>query len=228
MQQPTVLVVDDEPQTVRLLSVNLKASGYRVLAAYDGLEALKAMEDHPVDLVLLDIALPGPDGFEVCRRIQDTYGTPVIMVSARGQERDKVKALDIGAQDYLTKPFSMAELLARVRVVLRRSKEAAPSQQATIAWDEFVLDFRNHTLTRAGQPVPLSPTEFRLLAYLAKNAGRTLTHRALLQEAWGAEYAADTTSLWSYIWRLRRKIEADPQHPKHLIAKYGAGYQFNP
>ncbi len=228
MDQPTILVVDDEPQTVRLLSANLKASGYRVLAAYDGLEALKVVAEQPVDLVLLDISIPGPDGFAVCQRIRETSSTPVIMVSARGQERDKIKALDLGAQDYLTKPFSVGELLARVRVALRRVAEAPPAPQAALAWEDFVLDLPRRTLTRAGEAVPLTPTEFRLLAYLVKNGGRTLTHQALLQAAWGGENAAGAGSLWAYIRRLRRKIEADPDHPKHLTTEYGVGYRFNP
>lgn len=227
MESATILVVDDEPQTVRLLSANLKASGYRVMAASDGLEALKVVNEQPVDLVLLDIGIPGPDGFEVCRRIRETTAVLVIMVSARGRESDKVKALDLGAHDYLTKPFGMGELLARVRAVLRRSSEATNVGKSTVAWDDFVLDFSRRTLTRSGSRIHLTATEFKLLAYLVKNAGRILTHQALLREAWGAEYISDSGYLWTYIRRLRNKIEPDPQHPRRLIAEYGAGYRFS-
>jgi len=227
MQQPTILVVDDEPLTVRMLSVNLKASGYRVLAAYDGLEALKILDEQPVDLVLLDIIIPGPDGFEICKHIHETSGVPVIMVSARGQEKDKVRALTLGAQDYLTKPFSMAELLARIKVNLRRSNESPPAKINTFTWEEFTLDLSRRTLSKKGNPVPLTITEFRLLAYLVKNAGKPLTHQALLQEAWGSDYNAGIASLWTYIRRLRRKIETDPRQPKHLVTEYGTGYRFN-
>lgn len=227
MQQPTILVVDDEPLTVRMLSINLKASGYRVLSAYDGLEALKILDEQPVDLVLLDIIIPGPDGFEICKHIHDTSGVPVIMVSARGQEKDKVRALTLGAQDYLTKPFSIAELLARIKVNLRRSSEAPVTRLNTLTWDEFTLDLTKRTLSKNGKPIRLTITEFRLLAYLVKNAGKSLTHQALLQEAWGSDYNAGVASLWTYIRRLRRKIEPDPTQPKHLITEYGIGYRFN-
>jgi len=226
-RKATILVVDDEPHVVRLVKANLEPSGYRILTAADGEQALRAVQGESPDLVILDIMLPKMDGYEVCRHIREFSPVPVIMLTARTAEVDLVHGFEVGADDYLTKPFGVNELLMRVRAVLRRSR-----------WPEQVLarrlfkagpieiDFAQHKVTVDGQPVKLSPTEYRLLAYLASNAGRVLVHRELLRAVWGPEYGEESEYLRVYIRYLRQKLEPDPANPRYLLTQPGAGYMF--
>jgi two-component system KDP operon response regulator KdpE len=226
VKKPRVLVVDDEPETIKYVSTNLRVRGYDVLTAQDGLTALKEFDQSIVDLVILDIMMPGPDGFEVCQAIRRRSDVPIVMLSARGQERDIVRALDLGADDYLTKPFGVEEMLARVRAALRRTAQAGTASRPPLVADELEIDFGIRKVTAAGQEIQLTPTEYDLLAHLAVNAGRVLTHRSLLQAVWGPEYGDETEYLWAYIRRLRRKIEPDPSNPRYILTQPGVGYSF--
>ena len=226
MNKPRVLVVDDEPETVKYVSANLRARGYDVQTARDGRTALRAFDGSIVDLVILDIMMPGPDGFEVCQAIRRQSGVPIIMLSARGQERDIVRALDMGADDYLTKPFGVEEMLARVRATLRRATQAEAAPRPPLVVDGLEIDFGARAVRVSGQAVQLTPTEYNLLAHLAINAGRVLSHRALLQAVWGPEYGTETEYMWAYIRRLRRKIEPEPSKPCYILTQPGVGYAF--
>ena len=222
--EPRVLVVDDEPETVKYVSANLRARGYRVMAAEDGRTALKQFNESVVDLVILDITMPGPDGFEVCQAIRRQSDVPIIMLSARGQERDIVRALDVGADDYLTKPFGVGEMLARVRAALRRATQPGVTPRPALVLEDLEIDITRQRVRVSGHEVQLTPTEYGLLAHLAVNAGRVLTHRALLQAVWGPEYGNETQYLWAYIRRVRRKIEPDPDNPRYILTHAGVGY----
>jgi DNA-binding response OmpR family regulator len=225
----TVLVVDDEPRYVRWISVNLRGAGYRVLEAVDGPGALEATAREQPDLLLLDVGLPGFDGLEVCRRVRDFSTVPIIMLTARAAESDTVAGLDAGADDYLAKPFGPTELLARVRAALRRARYAgAPAGEPLVQHGDLSIDFGRCEVRRAGQPVTLTPTEYRLLAHLAKHAGRVVLPDELLAAVWGPEYRDETQHVRLYISRLRRKIEADPEHPRHVLTRAGIGYLFAP
>ncbi|MFQ5612704.1 MAG: response regulator transcription factor [Anaerolineae bacterium] len=226
MKKTRVLVVDDEPETVKYVSANLRARGYEVLTAEDGRKALKVFDEAVVDLVVLDIMMPGPDGFEVCRAIRRQSEVPIIMLSARGQEKDIVRALNLGADDYLTKPFGVEEMLARVRAVLRRTSYASAILRPPLAVDDLRIDFAAQQVTVQGRKVQLTPTEYDLLVHLAINAGRVLTHRVLLQAVWGPEYGDETEYLWAYIRRLRRKLEPEPHNPRYILTQPGVGYSF--
>ena len=226
MKKPRVLIVDDEPETVKYVSTNLRARGYDVLIAEDGQTALHEFDRSLVDLVILDIMMPGPDGFEVCRAIRRRSDVPIIMLTARGQERDIVHALDLGADDYLTKPFGVEEMLARVRAALRRTSQVGITARPPLVIDDLEIDFGSRKVTAGGDEVQLTPTEYDLLAHLAVNAGRVLTHRSLLQAVWGPEYGDETEYLWAYIRRLRRKIEPDPSNPRYILTQPGVGYTF--
>lgn len=226
MKKPRVLVVDDEPETIKYVSTNLRARGYEVLIAEDGQTALHEFDRALVDLVILDIMMPGPDGFEVCRAIRRRSDVPIVMLSARGQERDIVQALDLGADDYLTKPFGVEEMLARVRAALRRTSQVGITAHPPLVIDDLEIDFGSRKVTTGGDEVRLTPTEYDLLAHLAVNAGRVLTHRSLLQAVWGPEYGDETEYLWAYIRRLRRKIEPDPSNPRYILTQPGVGYTF--
>ncbi len=226
-KKATILVVDDEPHVVRLVKANLESSGYRVLTANEGEQALHMVESESPDLVVLDIMLPKMDGYEACRRIREFSPVPIIMLTARSAEVDLVHGFESGADDYLTKPFAVTELLMRVRAVLRRSK-----------WPEEVLarhgfkagpieiDFAQHKVTLDGESVKLSPTEYRLLVHLASNAGRVLLHRELLRAVWGPEYRDESEYLRVYMRYLRQKLEPDPSNPRFLLTQPGAGYMF--
>jgi two-component system KDP operon response regulator KdpE len=226
VKKTRMLIVDDEPETLKYVAANLKARGYDVVTAADGSEALKRADEDVFDLVLLDITMPGPDGFAVCQALRKTSTVPIIMLSARGQEKDKVKALDLGADDYLTKPFGIDELLARIRSALRRSQQDAGTSGPFVAGD-LAINFQERRVTRGGEEIKLTPTEYELLVQLTRSAGKVLSHTALLQRVWGPEYGEESDYLWAYVRRLRRKIEADPEHPRYLLTEPGVGYRFS-
>jgi DNA-binding response OmpR family regulator len=221
-----VLVVDDEPETIKYISANLRARGYEVHTAEDGRTGLKTFAENLVDLVILDVMMPGMDGFEVCRAIREQSKVPIIFLSARGREKDIVHALDLGADDYLTKPFGVDEMLARIRAVIRRAEHKRISPRPPIEAGPLAIDFGNRKVTLEGKEVTLTPTEYDLLAHLAINESRVITHRALLQAVWGPEYGDETEYLWAYIRRLRRKLEADPKSPQYILTQPGVGYSF--
>jgi two-component system, OmpR family, KDP operon response regulator KdpE len=223
--QTRVLVVDDEPQTARYLSMNLKARGYEVLVAADGCEALKLADETNLALVLLDLGIPGPDGFAVLQALRQWNDVPVVVVSARGQERDKVHALDLGADDYLTKPFGVQELLARVRAHLRRVEGQGGGARAPYDLGALHVDFAAREVRLDGQRVRLTPTEYGLLEQLALAAGRVLTHATLLQRVWGPAYRDEADYLWAYVRRLRRKLEPRPEQPRYILTEPGVGYR---
>src|SRR6266536_3454759 len=227
-KKTTILAADDDPQLLRLITRNLQLEGYDVLAASDGQQALELIENNAPDLVLLDVMMPRMDGFTVCYRVREFSSVPIIIITARGQDQDKVRGLDLGADDYLTKPFSVDELLARVRAVLRRAQFTANEHthvlRTTITIGDLAVDYAQHLVTMAGQEVPLTPIEYRLLAYLAQNAGCVVTQDLLLEHVWGSEYLGESHMLQVNINRLRRKIEADPTHPRYLLTKVGIGY----
>jgi DNA-binding response OmpR family regulator len=227
-KKTTILTADDDPQLLRLVTRNLQLEGYDVLAASDGQQALEQIERENPDLVLLDVMMPRMDGFSVCHKVREFSAVPIIILTARGQDQDKVRGLDLGADDYLTKPFSIEELLARVRAVLRRAqfsaKEHVQGLQSTMTTGELTIDFAQHLVRLSGKEVALTPTEYRLLAYLAQNVGRIVTQDLLLEHVWGSEYLGEGHMLQVNINRLRRKLEEDPAHPRYLLTKVGIGY----
>ncbi len=227
LKKTTVLTADDDPHLLRLVMRNLELEGYEVLTASDGQQALEQIQAHAPDLVLLDVMMPRMDGFTVCQQVRAFSAVPIIMVTARGQEEDKVHGLNLGADDYLTKPFGVDELLARVRAVLRRARFTASDRASappisTIG--EITIDYAQHLVTLAGQEVELTPTEYRILAYLAQNAGRVVTQDLLLEHVWGAEYMGESHILQVNVNRLRHKLELDPAHPRYILTKVGIGY----
>jgi DNA-binding response OmpR family regulator len=224
----TILTADDDPQLLRLVTRNLQLEGYDVLAVSDGQQALTRIEQEVPDLVLLDVMMPKMDGFTVCHRVREFSTVPIIIVTARGQDQDKVRGLDLGADDYLTKPFSVDELLARVRAVLRRTqftaKDNSEGMHTMAMIGDLEIDYSQHLVKMAGREVTLTPTEYRILAYLAQNAGRVLTQDLLLEHVWGGEYLGESHMLQVNINRLRRKLEVDPTHPRYILTKVGVGY----
>ena len=225
MSRQLVLVVDDEAPTRKYVSVNLKARGYEVLTAGDGTEALKLVAEHPIDLLILDIGMPGPDGLEVLAAVRRDMDVPVVMLSARGQERDKVTALDLGADDYLTKPFGVEELLARVRAALRRAGSAPRGPLPPYRYGDLEVDFSARRVRAGESEIPLTPKQYDVLAYLARNAGKVLTHRQILQAVWGGQYGDEVEYVWTYVRRIRSKDEPDPEHPRYLLTEPGVGYR---
>jgi two-component system KDP operon response regulator KdpE len=221
----TILVADDEAPMRKYITSNLKVRGYDVIAAADGVEALKIAGEHTLDLILLDIGMPGPDGTQVLAALRRETHVPVIMVSARGREHDKVHALDLGADDYLTKPFGVDELLARVRATLRRAGSVLESSLPAYKHADLELDFSARRVRVAGHDVSLTPKQYDVLAYLARNAGKVLTHRQILQAAWGGQYADEVDYVWTYVRRIRRRIEPDPAEPRYLLTEPGVGYR---
>jgi two-component system, OmpR family, KDP operon response regulator KdpE len=220
-----VLVVDDEPGLRRALAINLRARGYEVSVAADGAAALAAASQHPPDAVVLDLGLPDMDGTQVIEGLRGWTQTPIIVLSARAGEPDKVLALDAGADDYVTKPFGMDELLARLRAALRRMTPAEESPVVRTA--SFTVDLAAKTAQdRDGAPVRLTPTEWHVLEVLVRNRGKLVGQRQLLHEVWGPQYERETNYLRVYLAQLRRKLEADPSHPEHLITEPGIGYRF--
>jgi two-component system, OmpR family, KDP operon response regulator KdpE len=221
-----MLVVDDEPQILRSLRTALTAAGYDIQTAATGEEALRLLPGRLPDLVILDLVLPGISGLEVCRRLREHSSVPILVLSARGEERDKVAALDLGADDYLTKPFGVEELLARIRAALRRASGlGGPS--TVIAAGDLRVDVDRRLVTRAGGEVHLTATQFNLLKTLVVHAGRVLTHAYLLRTVWGPEYEGETQVLRVFIAQLRRKVEQDPAHPRHIRTEPGVGYRFH-
>ncbi len=227
MRKTRILVVDDELSIVKFLRANLETKGYKVLAAVDGTEALQTIEMELPDLVVLDIMMPKMDGFEVCRRLREWSQIPIIMLSARGDENDKVKCLDLGADDYITKPFGASELIARVRTVLRRTEAAAtiPTQPSFTSGD-LRINFVKRQVTVAGKEVKMTPTEYSLLQEFVLNAGKVLTHTHLLNKVWGPEYREEREYLHVFVRRLRNKLEPDLANPEYIITVPGVGYQF--
>lgn len=223
-----IVTADDDPQLLRLITRNLEFEDYEVITASDGALALAEIERAAPDLVLLDVMMPKMDGFTVCQRVREFSSVPIIIVTARGQDQDKVKGLDLGADDYLTKPFSVDELLARVRAVLRRAQflgnDAAGGRTTTTTIGELALDYAQHLVTLAGKELTLTPTEYRLLTYLAQNVGRVITQDLLLEHVWGEDYLGESHMLQVNVNRLRRKLEVDPTHPRYLKTKVGIGY----
>jgi len=228
MNDPIVLVVDDEKSLRDFVRRNLEARHYKVLTASNGLEALATFNNENIDLVILDLMMPHLDGLETTRRIRESSKTPIIILTALGEESDKVQAFDLGADDYLTKPFGVGELMGRIKAVLRRARWQEPSSnEEQLVRGDIHIDMERHLVTVKDSPVDLTPTEFNLLVYLLKHAGRVLSHRAILQNVWGMEYGDEAEYLRVYIGRLRQKIEADPLNPHHLFTEHGLGYRFD-
>jgi two-component system, OmpR family, KDP operon response regulator KdpE len=222
-----VLVVDDEPEILRALRTNLAAHGYDVLVATTAEEAEAAFSARQADLLLLDLGLPDLDGVELIERIRAYSATPIIVLTARGAERDKVRALDLGADDYLTKPFGMDELLARVRVALRHAAHPSSGAAPVFRCGSLAVDLERRQVTVDGREVKLTPTEYALLRTFITHPDKVLTRRMLLQEVWGPEYGAEGHYLHVYVASLRRKLEADPQRPRYLLTEPGVGYRFH-
>ena len=219
-----VLAVDDEPQLLRALITNLRARGYEVDAATTGEIALEMAARHHPDVVVLDLGLPSMSGIEVIRGLRGWSEVPIIVLSARDAERDKIAALDAGADDYVTKPFGMGELLARVRAALRRGAPA--TEEAIVVTDAFTIDLASKRVTNGDGEVRLTPTEWHLVEVLVRNAGKLVTQGALLREVWGPEYGTETNYLRVYMAHIRRKLEPDPAHPQFFITEPGMGYRF--
>ncbi|PWH14570.1 MAG: DNA-binding response regulator [Anaerolineae bacterium] len=224
-----ILIVDDEPRYLRLLEANLRTEGYEVLTAMDGLQAIETFSTMPVDLILMDVMMPKLDGFAACQRIREFSNVPIIMLTAKGEEQDRVRGLDLGADDYLVKPFSATELLARVRAVLRRSQASKDiGQSRFFEHGNLRIDFARAEVWRGNQPIFLSATEYRLLLQFAHNVGTVLSAEDLLSAVWGPEYRNDKEILWVSIARLRQKLEEDPHNPKHIVTRSGLGYLMPP
>src|SRR5580692_9088432 len=226
MSSGKILIVDDEPQIRRVLRTTLTSQGYTVAEARTGDEALDQVRTDRPDLILLDVNLPGISGLDTCREIRASSDIPIIMLTVRGSERDKVQALDAGADDYVVKPFGAEELTARIRAALRRStpSESVPS----FASSDLTIDFNKRLVTLKGEPVRLTPKEFDLLRYLVSNPGRPIAHRRLLQAVWGPDYGDETEYLRVFINQLRKKIEPDPHHPRYIHTEPWVGYRFDP
>jgi two-component system KDP operon response regulator KdpE len=222
-----ILVVDDEPAMLRTLRTNLTARGYDVISAQTGEEALRQAAEHTPTLVILDLMLPGISGLDVCRALRAESAVPILVLSARGEERTKVRALDLGADDYLTKPFGMDELLARVRALMRRPANASVTV-GTLEVGPFQVDLDAREVRRDGRSIDLTPREFDVLAYLTSHAGKVVTHRLLLAVVWGPEYSGETQYLHVVVNRLRHKIELDPSQPHSIVTEPGIGYRFLP
>ncbi|MFH1169775.1 MAG: response regulator transcription factor [Chloroflexota bacterium] len=226
MEKTHILVVDDDPSILRLLCTNLKARDYKVSTAIDGEMALEAVEKDFVDLIILDVMMPKMDGVEVCRRVREWPNVPIIVLSARGDEKDKVKCLELGADDYLTKPFGIAELMARIKTALRHSEasQGVPAHPPTFECGDLEINFALRRVSVGGKEVKLTPVEYSVLQYLAVNANKVLTHTMLLQSVWGSEYSSEKEYLRVFIGRLRKKLEPEPQSPKYILTTPGVGY----
>jgi two-component system KDP operon response regulator KdpE len=228
--KPRILVVDDESQLTRVLRTGLTAHGYEVRTAADGVEGLKQANDWRPDLIITDLAMPNMDGLDLCRKIRSVSQVPVIVLSAKGEEKIKVEALDLGADDFITKPFGIDELLARVRAALRRSsvRSANETDKAQFEAGDFQVDLENHSVKVSGKEIRLTPKEFDLLVYFTKHPGKVLTHRTLLAAVWGGNYVEQNEYLRVFVGNLRKKIERDPASPKYILTEPWIGYRFDP
>jgi DNA-binding response OmpR family regulator len=231
-KKTTIITADDDPQLLRMVTRNLQMEDYEVIGVSDGQQALEQIEARMPDLALLDLNMPRIDGFAVLTRVREFSNLPIIIITARGADQDKIRGLDLGADDYLTKPFSVEELLARVRAVLRRSQSAAQNEtgrgtQAITTIGELTIDYGQRRVMMAGRDIDLTPVEYRVLAYLAQNVGRVITQDLLLGHVWGEEYEGESHLLQVNINRLRRKIEPDPTQPHYLLTKTGVGYMLS-
>lgn len=223
----TILIVDDEARIRDFVRMNLELEHYRVIEANDGIQALEQLRENLPDLIVLDVMMPEMDGFEALQAIREVSTIPVIMLTVRQNEQDKIHGLDLGADDYLAKPFSPRELLSRIRALLRRSLMAPPSRKTEIVVDpDLRIDFARREVVVRGKKVVLRPTEYRLLYHLVSNAGRLLTHETLLSKVWGREYRDEAHYLRLYITYLRQKLEKDPAHPQYILTERGVGYRF--
>jgi len=223
----TILVADDEPTLVATLKYNLERDSYEVITAADGESALAAARARRPDLVLLDLMMPGLNGLEVCRILRREMQVPILILTARGAEADKVAGLEIGADDYVTKPFSMRELMARVRALLRRSENAPAADLEIVSSGDLTIDIRKRVASRDGSGLPLKPKEFELLSFFARNPGQAFTRDQLLNQIWGYDYAGDTRTVDVHVRWLRQKIEEEPERPTRLITVRGVGYRFD-
>jgi DNA-binding response OmpR family regulator len=221
-----ILIVEDEPTLVATLKYNLEREGYNVKTAVDGEAGLSSARAQRPDLIVLDLMLPGLDGFEVCRIIRRESATPILMLTAKTDEVDKVVGLELGADDYVTKPFSMRELLARVRALLRRAEQAPQTDQDVLASGNLLVDVAKRQASRAGQPLPLKPKEYELLVFLLRNPGRVFTRDQLLNQIWGYDFVGDSRTVDVHMRWLRQKIEDEPSKPVRLITVRGTGYRF--
>jgi two-component system KDP operon response regulator KdpE len=227
MTEPLVLVVDDEKSIREFIHRNLEIRGYRVLTATDGVHAIKVFNNNDIDLVILDIMMPRMDGLETTQRIRQSSYVPIIILTALNGEADLVKSFELGADDYLTKPFGVGELLARVKAVLRRSSWTEPQvKKGVLSYGEIKVILERHEVLVNGEIVNLTPTEYNLLVYLMENAGSVIPHDAILKQVWGPEYGEETEYLRVYIGHLRQKVEKDPTNPDYLITVRGIGYRF--
>lgn len=227
MDQRRILVVDDEPDLVHAVRLYLEMEGYLVFAASNGYEALEKVREKLPDLIVLDVMMPEMDGFETLRRIREAHHVPVIMLTVRGEEPDKVRGLQLGADDYVTKPFSQRELLSRIQAVLRRAEMPPMVPKTQVRVDEdLVVDFARNEVILRNEKISLTPTEHRLLYHLLSNPGRVLTYETLLAKVWGYEYREEQHYVRLYVNYLRQKIEPDPAHPKYVLTERGLGYRF--
>ncbi len=226
-KKTSVLLVDDDPQLIRLVRANLESVGYKVLVAMNAHSALELVDMETPDIIILDIMLPEMDGYELCQRIREFSSVPIIMLTAKVEDVDKVRGLKLGADDYLTKPFNVQELLARIDAVLRRTQFSDEVEvPRTFTCDDISVDFVRRRVEVRGQEVALTLTEYKLLCQLVSNTGRVMLHRELLTRVWGPEYGDEVEYLRAYIRHLRQKIEEDPHHPKYILSKPGIGYIF--
>jgi DNA-binding response OmpR family regulator len=227
LERRRILVVDDEERMVRFIRLNLEHDGFEVSEAFNGKQAIQRMRDVTPDLVLLDVMMPDIDGFEVLQMLREISSVPVIMLTARGEEDDRVRGLELGADDYVTKPFSPRELVSRVKAVLRRTEGASGSMHGLIVIDDRLkIDFDRREIWLEGKIVKLRPTEYRLLYHLVQNAGWVVSHDQLLQKVWGYEYRDEPHYVRLYINYLRQKLEKDPADPKYILTERGVGYRF--
>ena len=226
-KKTSILLVDDDPQLIRLVRTNLDAAGFRILSATDATAALRIMDMEPPELLILDIMLPGVNGFELCQRIREFSNVPIIMLTAKVEDSDKIRGLKLGADDYLTKPFSVQELMARIEAVLRRIRPSdADKTPPVFTCGDINVDFVQRRVRVRGKEVPLTMTEYKLLCQLVGNAGKVMLHHELLTRVWGIEYQDEADYLRAYIRHLRQKIEEDPGEPEYIISKPGIGYVF--
>jgi two-component system KDP operon response regulator KdpE len=221
-----ILLVDDEAAIQRAVGPLLRARGYELDVAGTGAEALRAFADRPPDLIILDLGLPDIEGTEVCRRIRTESAVPIVVLSARGAESDKVNALDLGADDYVTKPFGPEELLARIRVALRRIQSADDREKGQLKAGDLTIDYDRRRVLRGETEIRLTPKEFELLSFLARNHDRVLTHRIILKEIWGSNAVEQPEHLWTLVAQLRKKIEPDAANPRYVLSEPWVGYRF--